>query len=85
VDDAKIKGASIEFVTKLRELLITYHNAFRLCLGQEPPADVRSLNIELKPDAKPKRIPARKYAPLQAQFLASKMADMNRLGLVEKS
>jgi hypothetical protein len=35
-------------------------------------------------DAKPKRIPARKYAPPQAQFLAAKMADMERLGLVKK-
>jgi hypothetical protein len=36
-------------------------------------------------DAKPKRIPARKYAPPQAQFLAAKMADMERLGLVKKN
>jgi hypothetical protein len=81
-DDAKIKGASTKFVTKLRELLITYHNAFRLRLEQDPPADVRPLKIELKLDAKPKRIPARKFAPPQAQFLAAKMADMERLGLV---
>jgi hypothetical protein len=81
-DDAKIKGASIEFVTRLRELQITYRNAFRLLLWQDPPADVRPLKIELKPDAKPKRIPARKYAPPEAQFLAAKMANMERLGLV---
>jgi hypothetical protein len=84
-DDALIKGASIEFVTKLRDLLLTYHNAFRLRLGQDPPANVRPLKIELKPDAKPKRIPARKYAPPQALFLADKMADMERLGLVRKN
>jgi hypothetical protein len=84
-NNALIKGASIEFVTKLRELLLTYHNAFRLRLGQDPPANVRPLNIELKPDAKPKRIPARKYAPPQALFLAAKMADMERLGLVKKN
>jgi hypothetical protein len=83
-DDAQIKGASIKFATKLRELLITYHNAFRLRLGQDPPADVRPLKIELELDSKPKRIPARKYAP-QAQFLAAKMADMERLGLVKKN
>jgi hypothetical protein len=84
-DDAKIKGASIEFVTKLREFLITCHNTFRLRLWKDPPADVRPLNIELKPDAKPKRIPARKYVRPQAQFLAAKMADMERLGLVKKN
>jgi hypothetical protein len=84
-DDAQIKGASIKFVTKLHELLITYHNAFRLRLGQDPPADVRPLKIELKLDAKPKRIPARKYAPPQAQLLAAKMADMERLGLIIKN
>jgi hypothetical protein len=84
-DDAQINGASIKFVTTLRELLITYHNAFRLCLGHDPPAEVRSLKIVLKLDAKPKRIPARKYAPPQAQFLAAKMADMERLGLVKKN
>jgi hypothetical protein len=83
--DAQIKGASIKFVTKLRELLITYHNAFRLRLGQDPPAGVRPLKIELKLDAKPRRIPARKYALPQAQFLAAKMADMERLGLVKKN
>jgi hypothetical protein len=84
-DDAQIKGASIKFVTKFRELLITYHNAFRLRLGKDPPADVRLLKIELKLDAKPKRIPARKYAPPQAQFLAAKMAYMEHLGLVKKN
>jgi hypothetical protein len=49
----------MEFVVKLCELLITYNNAFRLRLGQDPPANVRPLKIELKPDAKPKRIAAR--------------------------
>jgi hypothetical protein len=81
----KIKGALIEFVTKLRELLITYHNTFRLHLGQNLPTDIRPLKIELKPDAKLKRIPALKYAPPQAQSLASNMADMKRLGLVKKN
>jgi hypothetical protein len=80
-----IKGASIEFVTELRELLVTCKNAFRLRLGQDPPAKVRPLVIELKPDAKPKRIPARKYAPSLAQFLSAKMAEMERLGLVKKN
>jgi hypothetical protein len=84
-DDVQIKGASIKFVTKLRELLITYQNSFQLRLGQDPPADVLPLKIELKQDAKPKRIPARKYAPSQAQFLAAKMADMERLGLVKRT
>jgi hypothetical protein len=37
-DNAMIKGASIEFVTELRELLVTYKNAFRLRLGQYHPA-----------------------------------------------
>jgi hypothetical protein len=84
-DDALLKGASMEFFTKLRELLDTYHNAFRLPLGQDRPADVRPLKIKLKPYAKPKRMPARKYAPPQAQFLAAKVADMERLGLVRKN
>jgi hypothetical protein len=83
-DDAQIKGASIKFVTKTRELLITYHNSFRLRLGQDTPADVRPLKIELKLDAKPKRIPARKCALPQTQFLAAKMTGMERLGLVKK-
>jgi hypothetical protein len=83
-DDAKINRASIEFANKLRELPITYHNAFRLGLWKDPPADVRPLKIELKQDAKPKRIHVCKYAPPQAQFLTAKMADMERLGLVKK-
>jgi hypothetical protein len=50
-DNSMIKGASIEPVTELRELLITYKNSFRLRMGQDPPAKVRPLVIELKPDA----------------------------------
>jgi hypothetical protein len=84
-DDAKIKKASIEFFTRLRELQITYRNAFRLRLGQDRPADVLPLKIELKLDAKPTRIPARKYATPQAQFLAAKMAGMECLGLDRKN
>jgi hypothetical protein len=45
-DDALLKGASMEFVVKLHELLITYRNAFRLRLGQDPPANVRPLKTE---------------------------------------
>jgi hypothetical protein len=85
VDKAMVKGASIEFLTELRELLVTDKNAFRLRLGQDPPAKARPLVIELKPDAKPKRIPARKYAAPQAQLLSAKMAEMERLGLVKKN
>jgi hypothetical protein len=83
-DEAMIQGASSEFVTKLCEL-ITYHNTFRLRIWKDPPAEVRRLKIELKLDAKPKLILARKHAPPQAQFLAAKMADMERLGLVKKN
>jgi hypothetical protein len=79
------KGASIEFATELGELLVTYKEAFRLRLGQDPPSKVRPPIVELKPDAKPKRIPPRKYAPPQAQFLSAKMAEMERLGLVKKN
>jgi Reverse transcriptase (RNA-dependent DNA polymerase) len=32
-DDDLLKGASMEFVVNLRELLLTYHNVFRLRLG----------------------------------------------------
>jgi hypothetical protein len=85
-DYAQIKEALIKFVTKLRELLITYHNAFRLRLRQDPPAAYeRPLSIELKLDAKPQRIPARKYAPPQAQFPAAKVADIERLCLIKKN
>jgi hypothetical protein len=75
----------MEFVVKQRELLITYHNAYRLRLGQDRPADVRPLKIEMKADSKPNRIPARKYSPPQAQFLGAKMSEMESLGLVKKN
>jgi hypothetical protein len=33
-DNALAKGATVYFVLKLRQLLVTYHNAFRLRLGR---------------------------------------------------
>jgi hypothetical protein len=84
-DNCMIKGASIEFVTKLRELLINYYDAFRKHLGQDAPVDVRPLKIELKADEKPKHIPARKCALPETQFLSAKMAEMERIGLVKKN
>jgi hypothetical protein len=83
-ENAMTKRASIEFVTELRELLVTYKNAFRLRLDQDPPAKVRPLIIEPKPNAKPQRIPARKYAPPQEELLSAKMTDVERLGLVKR-
>jgi hypothetical protein len=60
-------------------------DVFRLKLGADPPANVKSLVIKLRDGAEPVRMSARKYAPLQLKFMRDKIRELEELGLVYKN
>jgi hypothetical protein len=57
-------------VQSLQQLVIECNDVFRLKLGADPPAKVKSLVIKLRDGAEPVRMSARKYAPPQLKFNA---------------
>jgi hypothetical protein len=57
-------------VQSLQQLVTECNDVFRLKLGADPPAKVKSLVIKLRDGAEPVRMSARKYAPPQLKFNA---------------
>jgi hypothetical protein len=60
-------------------------DVFRLKLGADPPANVKTLVIKLRDGAEPVRISARKYAPPQLKFVQDEIRELEELSLVHKN
>jgi hypothetical protein len=69
----------------LRQLVTECKDVFRLKLGADPPANVKTLVIKLRDGAEHVRMSARKYAPPQLKFMRDKIRELKELGLVYKS
>jgi hypothetical protein len=72
-------------VQSLRPLVTESKDVFRLKLGADPPANVKSLVIKLRDGAEPVLMSARKYAPPQLKFMRYKIRELEELGLVYKN
>lgn len=66
-------------------MLDEFSDVWRDAVGPGPPANVAPLRVSLKVDATPYRSPARKYAPLQAQFIRDYVQYLVDNGLVEQN
>ena len=71
-----------EAAKEVEELVNDYRDVFRLELGRDPPADVATLKIELiDEDLAERKLPrARRFAPLQQNFLDIGIVTKNRSG-----
>ncbi|KAE9353529.1 hypothetical protein PR003_g3818 [Phytophthora rubi] len=70
IEDAKAKGASIEFLDALQTILEEKVDVFRLALGGDPPVYMPPMRIKLKSEATPVRCRARRYSSAHREFLA---------------
>ena len=69
VSEARQAGLSVKGAERLRKLLETNRQIFRLKLGNDPPAKVSPMEIRLKHGSKAVRVKARSYPTGQRQFL----------------
>ena len=82
---ATAKGAPSEFMQKISAELDKV-DVWRCELGYDPPAQVEPMQIILKPGAVlPKRLRARRFSPLQAEFIREHVRELVRTGVVRKS
>ncbi|ETI37946.1 hypothetical protein F443_16205 [Phytophthora nicotianae P1569] len=69
LDGAVVNGLPSEHVGTVSDLLDEFPAVWRDAVGPDPPANVEPLRVSLRVNATPYRSPARKYAPLQADFI----------------
>jgi hypothetical protein len=74
ITSAEQAGMSRDGVQSLRQLVTECKNVFRLKLGADPPANVKTLVINLRDGEEPVRMSARKYASPQLKFTRDKIA-----------
>jgi hypothetical protein len=63
-------------VQSLRQLVTECKDVFRLKIGADSPANVKSLVIKLRDCAEPVRMSARKYTPPQLKFMRDKINEL---------
>jgi hypothetical protein len=69
VQSAADKGLSPQGQDRLRGLLRIYRDVFCLKLGRDPPADVKPMEVVLKPGVAPFMAKSRRYSTEQREFM----------------
>lgn len=71
---------------RLKEIVHKHKKVWALKLGSQPPSKLPPMTIDLKPGAnKPLRLPPRSYSPPQLEFMKTKIAELESLGLVYRN
>ena len=82
---AEENGAAPATVARLKEVVMKYEDIFRLELGHDPPARVEPMVIELLDESGVATQPrARRFAPLQMEFLHQHVEMLLRMGVVRR-
>jgi hypothetical protein len=82
---AEQAGMSTDGVQSIRQFVTECKDVFRLKLGADHPANVKSLVIKLRDGAETVRMSTRKYAPQQLKFMRHKIRELEELVLVIKN
>ncbi len=85
IKDAIDNGISEEGSRKLKSMIHEFRDCFRINLGNDPPAKVRPLKVELKPGARPIKCPQRRYSPAQKVFIGNTIKNLDIVGAVFKN
>ncbi|KAG9404253.1 hypothetical protein AC1031_005798 [Aphanomyces cochlioides] len=83
--EATENGLSKVGATRLTSLLHKYEDVFHLELHQDPPVAVDPLQVRFKQDAAPTACKARRYSPLQTDFLRTHLGDIVNAGLARRT
>ena len=84
---AEKNGAPKPILKQLKQLVLEYQDVFRLELGHDPPANVEPMHIELieEDEVYGKTQHARRFAPLQMEFLDQHVALLLDMGVIRRS
>ncbi|KAG9399711.1 hypothetical protein AC1031_011589 [Aphanomyces cochlioides] len=83
--EAKEHGLSESGSIRLSALLAKYDDVFRLDFCQDPPVSVEPLEVRFKKDATPTTCKARRYSPLQTDFLRTHLGELVKAGLARRT
>ena len=81
-DDAVLQGLKDDAADRLRGLLTTYEDVFRLEFGHDPPVRVEPLQVRLKEGAVPVKCKQRRNPPVHREFLDNHVREFMDAGLV---
>ncbi|KAH9106103.1 hypothetical protein AeMF1_018211 [Aphanomyces euteiches] len=85
LQEAQDKGLSEDGTARLKEMLVKFRDVFRVSFQHDPPVDVEPLEVRFKPDAIPSTCEARRYSPIQTEFLRKHLADIVDAKLGQRS
>jgi hypothetical protein len=80
LDESKTAGVSEKGHKRLRRMVGTYPDIFRVRMGPDPPADIPPMVITLKYNARPVRATQRRYSQPQVAFINAKVKELVRVG-----
>jgi hypothetical protein len=70
---------------ELRGYVSTHANVFRTRLGADPAVDDKPVQMLPEEEVSPQRAKVRRHSPPQLAFLADKVKELERLGVVEQN
>ena len=85
VRQAEQQGLSAEGAFRLRDILARRVDSFRRALCGDPPANVETMRLTLKPQAKAVKAKPRRYDPVKTGWIATCITALLAFGLVFKN
>jgi transposase InsO family protein len=85
LQEAMEEGFDPGMEESLRTLVAEYKDVWRVRLGQDEPARVEPMRVQLRDDAEPHRSATRKYPQLQREFLRRYVRELEENGLIVRN
>ncbi|KAH9119552.1 hypothetical protein AeMF1_007818, partial [Aphanomyces euteiches] len=85
IQESKREGLSAAFLERLRKILTTHVDVFRLEIGHDKPIAVEPLRVRIKPGAIPVKCGLRRYPPAHSEFLKQHVRELEAAGLVYRN
>jgi Reverse transcriptase (RNA-dependent DNA polymerase) len=85
VQRAGDNGMSANGTDKLGDLIREFRDVWVIKLGPGEPADVPPMRVQLKPGAKPRRAPTRRWSVPATAFLPSTTRNLERIGALVRN
>lgn len=78
-------GMSPDGTAKLRSVLHTFRDVFRIRLGNDPPAKVEPMRVSLKPHAQGIITKSRRYSPDQREYITKFLKRAKQYGFIKEN
>ncbi|KAH9121075.1 hypothetical protein AeMF1_007045, partial [Aphanomyces euteiches] len=85
LQESERQGLSLVFLERLRKILTTHVDVFRLEIGHDKPIAVEPLGVRIKPGAIPVKCGLRRYPPAYVEILKQHVRELEAAGLVYRN